>query len=144
MIFDTNGSLVTEENDIIDLGLSNRAYNALRRIGIQTVGDLDKMPVESILSIRNIGVKSYHEVIDKLDEWRDGLGEEEVDWHERSNELEAENVRLRELCADMWNGMCGYAHDCRDCDHYELYEGHRFAGECKYWRRMRELGIEVD
>ena len=58
--------------------------------------------------------------------------------------LEAENVKLRELVADMWQGMCGYFHDCRDCEHYELYEGQRFVGECEYHRRERELGIEVD
>ena len=58
--------------------------------------------------------------------------------------LKAENAKLRELVADMWQGMCGYFHDCRDCEHYELYEGQRFVGECEYHRRERELGIEVD
>lgn len=58
--------------------------------------------------------------------------------------LEDDNVKLRELVRDMWNGMCGYGHDCRFCEHYELYEGQRFVGECEYHRRLRELGIEVD
>lgn len=49
---------------------------------------------------------------------------------------------LHELVRDMWNGMCGYAHDCRSCEHYELYEGQRFVGECEYHRRMRELGVD--
>ncbi len=48
---------------------------------------------------------------------------------------------LEELVADMWNGMCGYGHDCRSCEHYELYAEQRFAGECEYYRRMRELGV---
>lgn len=58
-------------------------------------------------------------------------------------QLEAENAKLRELVADMWNGMCGYGHDCRYCEHYELYAEQRFVGECEYHRRMRELGVEV-
>lgn len=44
----------------------------------------------------------------------------------------------------MWNGMCGYEHDCRSCEHYELHEGQRLVGECQYHARMRELGVEVD
>lgn len=59
----------------------------------------------------------------------------------RVGQLEAENERLRELVRDMWNGMCGYEHECRSCEHYELYEGQRFVGECEYHRRMRELGV---
>ena len=59
-------------------------------------------------------------------------------------ELFDENDKLRKLVADMWDGMCGYAHECRDCEHYKLHEGQRFAGECRYHIRMRELGIEVD
>ena len=57
--------------------------------------------------------------------------------------LADENAKLRELVRDMWNGMCGYAHDCRSCEHYELYEGQRLVGECQYHARMRELGVEV-
>jgi len=57
---------------------------------------------------------------------------------------DAENARLRELVADMWNGMCGYEHDCRYCEHYELYAEQRFVGECEYHRRMRELGVKAD
>ena len=57
--------------------------------------------------------------------------------------LKDENTSLRELVRDMWSGMCGYAHDCRNCEHYELYEGQSFVGKCEYYRRMCELGIEV-
>lgn len=64
--------------------------------------------------------------------------------NERIDLLEHENDNLRGLVRDMWNGMCGYRHDCRSCEHYELYAEQRFAGECEYHRRMRELGIEVE
>lgn len=67
---------------------------------------------------------------------------EPADWQDREMErLESENAKLRELVRDMWNGMCGYVHDCRYCEHYELYEGQRFVGKCEYHRRMTELGV---
>ena len=46
---------------------------------------------------------------------------------------------LEELVLDMWNGMCGYGHDCRSCEHYKMHEGQRLVGECQYHIRMREL-----
>ena len=52
----------------------------------------------------------------------------------KTNELEAENKKLRELMRDMWhNGMC-------ECDERGT------CAECEYHfpKRMRELGIEVD
>ena len=52
-------------------------------------------------------------------------------------------VDLEELVKDMWDGMCGYAHDCRNCEHYELFEGQRFVGECAYHRRIKELGVPL-
>lgn len=54
---------------------------------------------------------------------------------------EADMHDMRELIADMWRGMCGFGHDCRTCEHYELYEGEKYVGECEFWRRMRGLGI---
>ena len=51
----------------------------------------------------------------------------------RVGELEAENAKLRELVADMWNeGMCecGSRGKCARCEY-------------GYPDRMRELGIEV-
>lgn len=49
-------------------------------------------------------------------------------------ELVAENTRLRELCVDMWATCCG---ECELCEHSEEY------GTCEFYRRMRELGVEV-
>ena len=52
----------------------------------------------------------------------------------RINELDAENAKLRELVADMWNeGMCecGSRGKCASCEY-------------DYPTRMRELGVEVD
>ena len=55
-------------NDIIldDLGFSVRAYNSLKRAGINNLGELMKMTVSEIVSIRNLGKKSCEEVINKM------------------------------------------------------------------------------
>ena len=54
------------ETSIDDLDFSVRAYNCLKRAGVNTLGDLtDKSEVE-MMKIRNLGKKSLKEVIDKI------------------------------------------------------------------------------
>ncbi len=69
----------------------------------------------------------------------DGTGYVRLSDYEK---LKAENAKLRELCASMWQAIpksesCEWdfkANCCTgDCN-----------GECWYWYRMRELGIEVE
>ena len=56
------------ETSIEDLDFSVRAYNCLKRAGINTMQDLiDKKEVE-VTKIRNLGKKSLKEVIDKVNE----------------------------------------------------------------------------
>ena len=59
------------------------------------------------------------------------------DWFAGSEyrKLQSENVKLRELVRDMFDGMCD--HDrCNICPHWqEEYNG------CEYHARMHELGV---
>jgi len=56
------------ETSIDDLEFSVRAYNCLKRAGINTLGDLtDKTELE-MMKIRNLGKKSLKEVIEKIKE----------------------------------------------------------------------------
>ena len=52
-------------NDIMDMELSVRSYNCLKRAGIQTVGDLvNRIDKEDDLkSFRNLGMKSAKEIL---------------------------------------------------------------------------------
>lgn len=65
---------VTTEEDqklmksIIDLDLSVRSYNALKRMGIETIGELTMKSVDEVKSTKNLGKKSLDEVIDKVSE----------------------------------------------------------------------------
>lgn len=43
-----------------------RAYNCLKRAGINTIGDLVKMTPADINQIRNLGKKSFDEILEKL------------------------------------------------------------------------------
>lgn len=54
------------EMPVEDLNLSARAENSLKRAGITKVGQLVTMNPEDLLSIRNFGQKSYHELIERL------------------------------------------------------------------------------
>ena len=49
-----------------DLDLSVRSYNCLKRNGIKTVQDLCNMKEAELMTVRNLGKKSYKEILDKL------------------------------------------------------------------------------
>lgn len=56
------------ETSIDDLELSVRAYNCLKRAGINNVQDLVNKTENEMMKIRNLGKKSLKEVIDKIKE----------------------------------------------------------------------------
>ena len=56
----------TEGKGILELELSVRSYNCLKRAGINTIGDLIKMTPEQLVNVRNLGKKSLDEIMLKL------------------------------------------------------------------------------
>jgi len=54
------------ETPIDELDFSVRAYNCLKRAGINTLGDLTEKTETEMMKIRNLGKKSLKEVIDKI------------------------------------------------------------------------------
>ena len=56
------------ETSIDDLDFSVRAYNCLKRAGVNTLGDLTYKSELEMMKIRNLGKKSLKEVIDKIKE----------------------------------------------------------------------------
>ena len=51
---------------IEELDLSVRSFNCLKRVGIDTVGDLINRTEEDMIKVRNLGRKSLDEVIQKV------------------------------------------------------------------------------
>lgn len=51
------------------LGLSVRTYNALRRVGKDTLGDIAEMTESQLYKVRNLGAKSRKEVRDVLESY---------------------------------------------------------------------------
>lgn len=49
-----------------DLDLSVRSYNCLKRSDIKTVNDLCNMKESELMTVRNLGKKSYKEILEKL------------------------------------------------------------------------------
>ncbi len=49
-----------------DLDLSVRSYNCLKRNGLKTVPELCNMKESELMTVRNLGKKSYKEILDKL------------------------------------------------------------------------------
>ena len=56
------------ETSIDDLDFSVRAYNCLKRAGVNTLGDLTAKSEIEMMKIRNLGKKSLKEVIEKVKE----------------------------------------------------------------------------
>jgi len=55
------------EMTIEELDLSVRAFNCLKRAGVNTVGDLINKSQDEMMKVRNLGKKSLEEVLAKLD-----------------------------------------------------------------------------
>jgi len=51
---------------IDEIGLSIRTYNCLKRAGIDTLGELRNMTDEELKRVRNMGLKSFEEIKEKL------------------------------------------------------------------------------
>ena len=51
---------------IDDIGLSVRSTNALKRVNILYVSDMMKLNEEDLTSIRNLGVKTIKEILEKI------------------------------------------------------------------------------
>lgn len=54
------------DTDILDLDLSARAYNCLKRFAINTVGDILNYPKEDWSKVKNLGRKATLEIQDKM------------------------------------------------------------------------------
>lgn len=54
------------EMTVEDLDLSVRSTNCLRRVGIETVGDITNKTEDEMIKIRNLGKKSLEEIIQKI------------------------------------------------------------------------------
>ena len=52
------------------IGLSSRSRNTLYRAGIHTVGEMLTHTEQSLLEIRNLGVKSLEEILIKIEEYK--------------------------------------------------------------------------
>ena len=52
---------------LVDMDLSVRAFNCLKRAGINTVEDLINKSEDDMMKVRNLGRKSLEEVLAKLD-----------------------------------------------------------------------------
>ena len=65
------------ELPIEEMDLSVRSYNCLKRAGVNTVDDLCKKSRGDMLKVKNLGIKSIDEVIQKLESYGLSLRKEE-------------------------------------------------------------------
>ncbi|CAM3162670.1 DNA-directed RNA polymerase subunit alpha [Streptobacillus ratti] len=64
-----NQPSLVEETRIEELGLTIRSYNCLKKVDINTIGELIKLTKEDLKKIKNLGNKSAKEIIEKMKEY---------------------------------------------------------------------------
>ena len=60
---------VLEDTRIEELGLTVRSYNCLKKVDINTIGDLVALTKEDLKKVKNLGNKSVKEIIEKMKEY---------------------------------------------------------------------------
>ena len=92
----------TEEErlDVKDVGFSVRTYNALKRTGINYLGDLENVTEERLKKVRNFGKKGFEELVAKMQEFgisfktKEQLDKERIETQEkRQQELSEEREK---------------------------------------------------
>ena len=68
---------MVKTNLLIDLELSVRSWHCLNSSGIKTIDQLLLLPDAELIKIRNLGRKSYDEILEKLKIWKENDGEGE-------------------------------------------------------------------
>lgn len=68
-IIEKKGEEEKERLDVEDLGLSIRPYNCLKRAGINYLDDLANMTEEQFRKVRNLGKRSFEEIVAKMQEF---------------------------------------------------------------------------
>lgn len=64
------------EDDINELNLSKRSYNALKRVGIEKISQIAELfngDKKELLKIKGFGITSQNEVKEKLEAYKDKL-----------------------------------------------------------------------
>lgn len=62
----TDPNIPTLDITIVNLDLSVRSYNCLKRAGVVTVRDILDLGPEKLKEVRNLGIKCYREIVDIL------------------------------------------------------------------------------
>lgn len=63
------GMKIYDSDEVLELDLSVRACNCLRRVGIDTVGKLKELNPKKLLKIKNMGKKCQKEILNKMQEF---------------------------------------------------------------------------
>lgn len=85
-------------SDIVELSLSVRSYNCLKRAGCSTIGDVIRIIDEDengLKRIRNLGSRSEEEILSKIQEFREGYESIDYDSRDRNDGDEEDSLPIR-------------------------------------------------
>lgn len=92
-------------HDISELGLGIRAYNCLRKTGINTVEEVAELSDDDLLSIRHMGIKALQDIRTRLKIFLDTP---------TYDDLKTENANLRKVLLCIMTCNCTHG-DCPEC-----------------------------
>lgn len=91
----TDMATAIRNKDLSIVGLSCRCYNMLKRSGIHTIGDVEKLTSDQLMSVHNFGECSYNELIELLKKYGITLQEDKELAAIRAKEVEELGLSTR-------------------------------------------------
>ena len=93
-----------KDENVVALNLSIRAVNALRRKGWITIGDLLSISPDSLFQCKNLGRKTFNEIVDKLVAYCDERKEKYLDGAVRIKKLKKSDLSpyQEDIIAHRW------------------------------------------
>lgn len=128
-----NTYVTTLARNINEFEFSVRAYNCMKRVGINTIGDLTEKTEEEMRQVRNLGRLGLQEIKDKLT----SLGLKFMTEEERKEHPIHTRAEIKNICEN-----CDYDYhgECRNefvwCDSCE--------NGCVNYRNMNECDVDDD
>ena len=90
---------IKKEDPIEMLSLSNRSANALRNVGLETIGQLIDFPVDGLTNVKNMGAKSVSEVSSVILSLRQGTNENfcVINFNDAENKTDISKASVKEI-----------------------------------------------
>lgn len=93
----TDSYLESDELKVENFDFSTRAFNCLKRAGINSLGDLANMTEEQFRKVRNLGKGSFEEIVAKMQEYGISFKEENQVREDKKENKKTERLKIENV-----------------------------------------------